>query len=182
MSDFRSASIRLICVDKRVSRFAICVDKRVSRFAISARNSAWPALNWSDVTWSPCSTAARRASVRASAWAGVKSAAVSDRATACVSSIEQSSHKRGGPRRVAGAEEGSVTGSPAKMQGAAKVVDYGDDVAGPVVRLDSTARRRSRSAARAVASAWRTSPAWSPTAAATSRAIRPQAGGRRRDR
>ena len=46
--------------------------------------------------------AARRASVRASAWAGVKSAAVSERATACVSNIEQFSHTTGGewrPRR-----------------------------------------------------------------------------------
>ena len=42
-------------------------------------------MNWSDVTWSPCFAACRTASVMASAWAGVNSASVSARATACVS-------------------------------------------------------------------------------------------------
>ena len=88
----------LIWVDNRVSRFAISVrtsaiSVRTSAISVRcwARISAMPALNWSEVTCSPCSTASRRASVRASAWAGVKSAAVSDRATACVSSIRSDS-------------------------------------------------------------------------------------------
>ena len=56
--------------------------------------------------------------------------------------------------------------------------DYGD-VDPAADRLDSTAcSRRRRSASRARTSAWRTSAAGRPTAAATSRAIRPQAGGR----
>ncbi len=94
-----------IWVESRVSRFAISVrtsaiwircSERSSAIsarcsAISDLTSARPALNWSDVTWSPRSVNSRRASVRASAWAGVKSAAVSDRATACVSSIRKNS-------------------------------------------------------------------------------------------
>ena len=42
-----------------VSRFAICVDRRLPRFAISVRTSARPVLNWSEVTWLPCSTPSR---------------------------------------------------------------------------------------------------------------------------
>ena len=57
----------------------------MSRAVISVRTSASPAVNWSDVTWSPCFAACRTASVMASAWAGVNSASVSARATACVS-------------------------------------------------------------------------------------------------
>ena len=47
-----------------------------------ASNAVRAALNWSVVKWSPCSAAWRTAAVIASAWAGVKSAAVSERATA----------------------------------------------------------------------------------------------------
>ena len=57
----------------------------MSRAVISVRTSASPAVNWSDMTWSPCFAACRTASVMASAWAGVNSASVSARATACVS-------------------------------------------------------------------------------------------------
>ena len=38
----------------------------VSRFAISARTSARPALNWSEVTWSPCSRPPVVRSIRSS--------------------------------------------------------------------------------------------------------------------
>ena len=45
---------------KRVSAVPIWVDTRVSRCALSVRTSAIAvcisALNWSDVTWAPCST------------------------------------------------------------------------------------------------------------------------------
>ena len=61
-------------------------------------NSARPVLNCSDVTWSPCSAACRMASVMASAWAGVRSASVNERAMACVSNTGSGYHGEGAKR------------------------------------------------------------------------------------
>ena len=63
MRQVKGVSVVLIWVGNRVSRFAISVRTSAISVCCWARISARPALNWSDVKWSPCSVNSRRASV-----------------------------------------------------------------------------------------------------------------------
>ena len=83
-----SARTPAISVRCSVRSSAICVEKRVSRAAISVRNSARPALNWSEVTWSPYSTPWWMAWAMTSAWSRATPPAASCWATASVSNME----------------------------------------------------------------------------------------------
>ena len=66
--------------------------RRASRAAISVRTSARPALNWSEVTWSPCSTPSWIALAMTSAWSRATPPAASCWAMASVSNMLAAYH------------------------------------------------------------------------------------------